>query len=209
MKKYESTQWEGVKLKSSKVNTSDYTLTGPDSNGNYSITSNSFDVTNVGVPSTIPDNTTYWIMTKYESKTCYFKFIKDLPDYYLINVDYERNISDPINASNVNIIWDVKSYKDGKILQSYIPGIIDDLNFSIEFDFSVINYLYRENEIVGESSTDEGKFSTYINVSYPLMKLYDFTSDLDYEGNGYDCIPNLEQFTYPNKSHSGIEIKWR
>ncbi len=106
------------------------------------------------------------------------------PDYYLINVTYERNINDPIDASNVDIIWNVKSYKDGKILQSYIPGeIIDDLNFSIEFEFSMINYSYRENEIVGESSTSEGNFSVDINVSYHLMKLYDFTSDLDYEGN--------------------------
>lgn len=137
-------------------------------------------------------------------------FIKDLPDYYLINVNYERNINDPINASNVSIIWNVKSYKNGKILQSYIPGgIIDDLNFSIEFNFSVINYAYRENEIINKSSTEEGKFSADINVSYPLNNLYDFTSDLDYEGNGYDYVASIEQFTYPNKSHSGIEIKWK
>lgn len=139
-----------------------------------------------------------------------YKKIKDLPDYYLINVNYERNINDPIDASNVSIIWNVKSYKDGKILQSYIPGgIIDDLNFSIEFDFSVINYSYRENEIVSESSTEEGKFSADINVSYHLTKLYDFTNDIDYEGNGYDYEVNFTQFTYPNKSHSGIEIKWK
>lgn len=74
---YESTQWEGVKLKSIKVNTSDYTLTGPDSNGNYSITSDGFGVTNVGVPSTILDNTTYWVMTKYGGKPCYFEFLKN------------------------------------------------------------------------------------------------------------------------------------
>lgn len=76
-KRYESTQWEGVKLKSSKVNISDYTLTGPDSDGNYSITSNGFGVTNVGVPSTIPDNSTYWVMTKYGNKPCYFEFLKN------------------------------------------------------------------------------------------------------------------------------------
>lgn len=76
-KRYESTQWEGVKLRSSKINTSDYTLTGPDSDGNYSITSDGFGVTNVGVPSTIPDNTTYWVMTKYSDKPCYFEFFKN------------------------------------------------------------------------------------------------------------------------------------
>lgn len=77
VKRYESTQWEGVKLKSIKVNTSDYTLTGPDSDGNYSITSDGFGVTNVGVPSTILDNTTYWVMTKYGDKPCYFEFLKN------------------------------------------------------------------------------------------------------------------------------------
>lgn len=77
VEKYEEDEWEGVISKSTKLEKYDYGVTVPDSNGNYSVEgSYKFDVTNIGIPSTIPDNSTYWLATRYGGKACYFKFSK-------------------------------------------------------------------------------------------------------------------------------------
>ena len=77
VEKYEEDEWEGVILTSTKLERYDYGVTVPDSNGNYSVEgSDKFDVTNIGIPSTIPDNSTYWLATRYGGKACYFEFTK-------------------------------------------------------------------------------------------------------------------------------------
>ena len=101
VEKYEEDEWEGVILKSTKLEKYDYGVTVPDSNGNYSVEgSDKFDVTNIGIPSTIPDNSTYWLATRYGGKACYFEFTEKKGTGYDLycRVLY---INDNMNGSNI------------------------------------------------------------------------------------------------------------
>ena len=134
MNRYEEDEWEGVVLKSTKLEKYDYGVTVPDSNGNYSVEgSDKFDVTNIGIPSTIPDNSTYWLATRYGGKACYFEFSKKKGTGYdlycrvlYVNDDpndynfYYNNFSDKFGINIVNSNIDEITY--GKIYKDYKDG---------------------------------------------------------------------------------------
>ena len=143
VKKYEEDEWEGVVLRSTKLEKYDYGVTVPDSNGNYSVEgSDKFDVTNIGIPSTIPDNSTYWLATRYGGKACYFEFSKKKGTGYdlycrvlYVNDNgftggvggnnngynpYYSNFSDKFGINIVNSNIDEITY--GKIYKDYEDG---------------------------------------------------------------------------------------
>lgn len=116
VEKYEEDEWEGVILKSIKLEKYDYGVTVPDSNGNYSVEgSDKFDVTNIGIPSTIPDNSTYWLAIRYGGKACYFEFTEKKRTGYDLycrvlfvyddnTTDYNLNYSKFSDKFGINII---------------------------------------------------------------------------------------------------------
>ena len=134
MKKYEEDEWEGVVLKSTKLEKYDYGVTVPDSNGNYSVEgSDKFDVTNIGIPSTIPDNSTYWLATRYGGKACYFEFSKKKGTGYdlycrvlYINDDpngYNQNYSKFSDKFGIDIITMVNPITYGEIYKDHKDGV--------------------------------------------------------------------------------------
>ena len=133
VEKYEEDEWEGVILKSTKLEKYDYGVTVPDSNGNYSVEgSDKFDVTNIGIPSTIPDNSTYWLATRYGGKACYFEFsMKEGTGYDLYcrvlyvndnTIDYNPNYSNFSDKFGIDIIRIYKSITYGEIYKDYKDG---------------------------------------------------------------------------------------
>ena len=133
VEKYEEDEWEGVVLKSIKLEKYDYGVTVPDSNGNYSVEgSYKFDVTNIGIPSTIPDNSTYWLATRYGGKACYFEFsMKKGTGYDLYcrvlyvndnTTDYNPNYSNFSDKFGIDIIMIYKPITYGEIYKDYKDG---------------------------------------------------------------------------------------
>ena len=133
VEKYEEDEWEGVILKSTKLEKYDYGVTVPDSNGNYSVEgSNKFDVTNIGIPSTIPDNSTYWLATRYGGKACYFEFTeKEGTGYDLycrvlyINDDttnYNPNYSKFSDKFGIDLIYIFHPITYGEIYKDHKDG---------------------------------------------------------------------------------------
>lgn len=137
VEKYEEDEWEGVILKSIKLEKYDYGVTVPDSNGNYSVEgSYKFDVTNIGIPSTIPDNSTYWLATRYGGKACYFEFIEKKGTGYdlycrvlYINNDtsgyyYNQDYSKFSDKFGIDIITMVNPITYGEIYKDHKDGFL-------------------------------------------------------------------------------------
>ena len=165
VEKYEEDEWEGVILKSTKLEKYDYGVTVPDSNGNYSVEgSDKFDVTNIGIPSTIPDNSTYWLATRYGGKACYFEFSKknlgigyDLYCRVLyindneIDNSYNPNYSKFSDKFGINIDTYAREITYGEIYKDYKDGY-----------FCGTFYSYKEN--IGTDTTGSDTIEATIRL---------------------------------------------
>ena len=166
-KRYEEDKWEGVILKSTKLEEYDYGVTVPDSNGNYSVEgSDKFDVTNIGVPSTIPDNSTYWLATRYGGKTCYFEFSKKV-----MGIGYDLYcrvlyINDLIGNTNYNPYYSKFSDKFG------IDSIAPITNKDFKITYGKIYNDYKDGYFCGTFySNKEDTGSDIIEVTVRLRSI--------------------------------------
>lgn len=188
--RYEEDEWEGVVLKSTKLEKYDYGVTVPDSNGNYSVEgSDKFDVTNIGIPSTIPDNSTYWLATRYGGKACYFEFSKkkgtgyDLYCRVLYIYDdhlndqnfYYNNFSDKFGINIVNSNIDEITY--GKIYKDYKDGYFCGTFYSNKEDtgFDTIESTVKLKSIIPGGPVNNGE------VQFEFFLIPKDSNPADYE----------------------------
>lgn len=187
IEKYEENQWEGVMLKSILLHDTDYGITVPDSNGNYSVEgSDSFEVTNVGVPSSIPDNSTYWLSTRYGGKVCYFNFTK-------------KNITISLLINNIG-------YKD------YKGDIVFNCDISSNTNDFTINSILRDNKInltwqVVNADSGSGVVGNYTTRIETISSFLLDTGKKYADGGRYYINRNNLKVNPGNGTYDGMEWK--
>lgn len=177
VEKYEEDEWEDVIARSIKLEKYDYGVTVPDSNGNYRVEgSDKFDVTNIGIPSTIPDNSTYWLATRYGGKACYFEFTKKEGTGYdlycrvlYVNTDYDTynpNYSNFSNKFGIDLIYMYHSITYDEIYKDHKDGYFCGTFYSNKEDTGsdTIEVTVKLKSIVsgGQVNNGEVKFEFFL-----------------------------------------------